>query len=99
MTSTTTPLYSLKGISKSFGHVEALKGVDMEVFTGEIIGLVGDNGAGKSTLIKILSGIYAPNSGTIRYEGKPVRIGSYRDSQNLGGARRQLLDDPLAGAT
>ena len=96
MTSTTTPLYSLMGISKSFGQVEALKGVDMEVFKGEIIGLVGDNGAGKSTLIKILSGIYAPNSGTIRCEGKPVRIGSYRDSQNLGIATiyqdRALVD-------
>ena len=96
MTSTTTPLYSLMGISKSFGQVEALKGVDMEVFKGEIIGLVGDNGAGKSTLIKILSGIYAQNSGTIRCEGKPVRIGSYRDSQNLGIATiyqdRALVD-------
>jgi len=96
MTSATTPLYSLKGISKSFGQVEALKGVDMEVFKGEIIGLVGDNGAGKSTLIKILSGIYAQNSGTIRCEGKPVRIGSYRDSQNLGIATiyqdRALVD-------
>jgi simple sugar transport system ATP-binding protein len=90
------PLYALKGISKSFGHVEALKNVDMEVYEGEIIGLVGDNGAGKSTLIKILSGIYAKGSGTILYEGKPVRISNYRDSQSLGLATiyqdRALVD-------
>jgi simple sugar transport system ATP-binding protein len=90
------PLYELKGISKSFGHVDALKSVDMQVYEGEIIGLVGDNGAGKSTLIKILSGIYAKGRGTILYEGSPVRISTYRDSQSLGIATiyqdRALVD-------
>lgn len=94
--STPKPLYELEGISKSFGHVEALKDVDMQIYKGEIIGLVGDNGAGKSTLIKILSGIYA-GSGIIHYEGKPVRISNYRDSQSLGIATiyqdRALVDN------
>jgi simple sugar transport system ATP-binding protein len=91
-----TPLYQLRGICKSFGHVEALKDVDVEVYPGEIIGLVGDNGAGKSTLIKILSGIHNPDRGTIEYRGRQVRIGSYRDSQNIGIATiyqdRALVD-------
>jgi simple sugar transport system ATP-binding protein len=90
------PLYRLVGISKSFGPVEALKNIDMEVRAGEIIGLVGDNGAGKSTLIKILSGIYPPDSGQILYNGEVKRIGSYRDSQALGIATiyqdRALVD-------
>jgi len=94
--STPKPLYELEGISKSFGHVEALKDVDMQIYKGEIIGLVGDNGAGKSTLIKILSGIYA-GSGIIRYEGELVRISNYRDSQSLGIATiyqdRALVDN------
>jgi simple sugar transport system ATP-binding protein len=90
------PLYEIQGISKSFGHVEALKDVDVQVYKGEIIGLVGDNGAGKSTLIKILSGIYAADSGTIRYKENVVRIKHYRDSQALGIATiyqdRALVD-------
>ena len=95
--STPKPLYELEGISKSFGHVEALKDVDMQIYKGEIIGLVGDNGAGKSTLIKILSGIYFAGRGIIRYEGKLVRISNYRDSQSLGIATiyqdRALVDN------
>jgi simple sugar transport system ATP-binding protein len=90
------PLYRLRGISKSFGHVEALKDVDIDVYKGEIIGLVGDNGAGKSTLIKILSGIYQPDSGRIDCEGQQRHITSYRDSQALGIATiyqdRALVD-------
>ncbi len=93
---TKTPLYHLSEISKSFGHVEALKNINMSVFEGEIIGLVGDNGAGKSTLIKILSGIYSPDSGTIEYEGIERKITSYRDSQEIGIATiyqdRALVD-------
>jgi simple sugar transport system ATP-binding protein len=89
-------LYQLEGISKSFGQVEALKNMDMSVYEGEIVGLVGDNGAGKSTLIKILSGIYPQDRGTIRYQGREVRINSYRDSQNIGIATiyqdRALVD-------
>jgi len=90
------PLYRMRGISKSFGHVKALKDVDIDVSRGEIIGLVGDNGAGKSTLIKILSGIYLPDRGSIQCEGVEKRITSYRDSQALGIATiyqdRALVD-------
>lgn len=90
------PLYRLEGICKNFGPVEALKGVDLEVYEGEIIGLVGDNGAGKSTLIKILSGIYAPDRGRILVGGELKRIGNYRDSRDLGIATiyqdRALVD-------
>jgi simple sugar transport system ATP-binding protein len=90
------PLYRLQGISKSFGRVEALRNVDIDVYKGEIIGLVGDNGAGKSTLIKILSGIYQPDKGRIDCEGQQRRIASYRDSQALGIATiyqdRALVD-------
>jgi len=51
------PLLALKGFSKSFGAVEALKDVDLEMYAGEVVGLVGDNGAGKSTLIKAIAGV------------------------------------------
>jgi len=91
-----SPLYQLMSISKSFGHIIALKNVDLHVNQGEIIGLVGDNGAGKSTLIKILSGLYPPDSGKIYFQGKEIRIGSYRDSQAIGIATiyqdRALVD-------
>jgi simple sugar transport system ATP-binding protein len=90
------PLYELEGISKSFGHVQALKDIALKVYPGEIIGLVGDNGAGKSTLIKILSGIYKPDQGTIRYKGEIKQVQSYRDSQGIGIATiyqdRALVD-------
>ena len=59
----------VKGITKKFGNVEALKGIDMEVYTGEVLAIVGDNGAGKSTIIKILSGAIAPDSGEITILG------------------------------
>ncbi len=70
------PLYELKEISKSFGRIDALKKIDLLIYPGEIIGLIGDNGAGKSTLIKILSGIYSPDSGSILYKREIKRINS-----------------------
>jgi len=57
------PILAMKGISKSFGAVQALKNVDFEVHRGEIVGLVGDNGAGKSTLIKLITGAYPVDTG------------------------------------
>jgi simple sugar transport system ATP-binding protein len=96
MADSATPLYRLRGICKSFGQVQALQEVDIDVHSGEIIGLVGDNGAGKSTLIKVLSGIYQPDRGTIECEGQLRHITSYRDSQALGIATiyqdRALVD-------
>jgi fructose transport system ATP-binding protein len=60
------------GLSKAFGHVQALRDVNVELYEGEILALVGDNGAGKSTLIKILSGTIQPDSGEIAIDGKRV---------------------------
>lgn len=65
-------LLSLKGIRKSFGSVDVLHGVDLEVANGEVIGLVGDNGAGKSTLMKTITGIYQADAGEILLDGKSI---------------------------
>jgi fructose transport system ATP-binding protein len=66
------PLLAGTGISKAFGHVEALRGVGIELYDREVLALVGDNGAGKSTLIKILSGALQPDSGDLQLDGKRV---------------------------
>jgi ABC-type sugar transport system ATPase subunit len=78
------PILQLEAISKAFPGVQALRDVDFDVRPGEIHALVGENGAGKSTLIKIIAGVYQPNSGTIRYRGEPVRIHNPRNAQTLG---------------
>ncbi len=74
----------MKGISKGFGAVQALKNVDLELRRGEILGLVGDNGAGKSTLVKVLYGAMAPDEGEILVEGQVAQMRSPRDAQALG---------------
>ena len=79
-----TPILELKGISKRFGAVQALDAVDFEVYTDEVVALVGDNGAGKSTLIKTIAGINLPDSGEVLWEGKPVVIHGPRDVAQLG---------------
>ena len=79
-----TPILQLRGISKSFGSVQALSDVDFDVRDGEVMALVGDNGAGKSTLIKCVAGIHSPDSGEILFEGKPVHISSPKDAGRLG---------------
>ncbi|PJJ63237.1 sugar ABC transporter ATP-binding protein [Compostimonas suwonensis] len=63
------PVVELRGVRKSFGGVHALKGVDLVVPSGTVIGLAGENGAGKSTLLKVLSGIYQPDAGEVLYDG------------------------------
>jgi D-xylose transport system ATP-binding protein len=75
---------SIKGISKHFGPVHALDGVDLDVRAGEVLALVGDNGAGKSTLVKSISGIHAVDSGEIVFEGRPVTIGGPASATELG---------------
>src|SRR5215216_2625091 len=79
-----TPVLALKGISKSFGAVQALSGVDFEVHGGEVVALVGDNGAGKSTLVKTIAGIHPPDDGQILFEGREVTIGGPPDAVALG---------------
>jgi len=79
-----TPVLELRGISKSFGSVEALSDVDLEVHRGEVMALVGDNGAGKSTLIKSIAGIHSIDSGEIIFEGQQVSISGPKDAAKLG---------------
>ena len=74
----------MKGISKSFGPVRVLEGVDFSIAGGEIHALMGENGAGKSTLMKILSGVYTADSGSILIDGQPVSIRSTGDAESLG---------------
>ena len=75
---------TVHAIGKRFGAVKALTDVDFWVNEGEVVALVGDNGAGKSTLVKMLSGVYSPDSGVIEYDGEPVEIASPADAQELG---------------
>jgi D-xylose transport system ATP-binding protein len=79
-----TPVLALKGVSKSFGPVQALSDVDFEVHPGEVVALVGDNGAGKSTLVKTIAGIHAPDAGAISFEGSEVTIQGPSDAVDLG---------------
>jgi D-xylose transport system ATP-binding protein len=78
------PILETLGINKSFGAVQVLHDVDFAVYPGEVTALVGDNGAGKSTLVKCIAGINSIDSGEIRWEGKPVKIGSPSDAAALG---------------
>jgi ABC-type sugar transport system ATPase subunit len=79
-----SPILELTGISKSFGHVRALRDVDFELLPGEIMALVGDNGAGKSTLIKVISGAHLPDAGSVYFQGKQVHLTSPRVARDLG---------------
>ena len=79
-----TALIELRDIRKSFGPVEVLKGVDLQVHPGRVSALVGDNGAGKSTLIKGLAGVQSYDSGEVLFDGQPVALGSPHDASALG---------------
>jgi simple sugar transport system ATP-binding protein len=79
-----TPIIECRGLHKWYSGVHALKGVDLAIAPGEVLGLVGDNGAGKSTLIKIISGVHGPDRGEILVDGKPTRIASPKDAMRLG---------------
>lgn len=77
-------LLSLRGISKSFGPVQAIQNIDLDVPAGKVTAIIGDNGAGKSTLIKTISGIWSPSSGHMYWNGKEVHIHGPRDATDLG---------------
>jgi ABC-type sugar transport system ATPase subunit len=80
------PALALSDVAKSFGHIKALDGIDLDVAPGEILALLGDNGAGKSTLVKIMSGLYAPDRGTISVQGREVHFATPSDAQRAGVA-------------
>jgi simple sugar transport system ATP-binding protein len=95
----TTPLVELENVSKFFGSVIALRDVSMSVSAGEVLCLLGDNGAGKSTLIKMISGVYPPDTGRLLVEGKERRFASPRDALDAGIATvyQDLAMIPLMG--
>jgi simple sugar transport system ATP-binding protein len=78
------PILSLNQINKSFGPIDVLHDISLQVSAGEVLCLLGDNGAGKSTLIKILSGVHIPTSGEILMDGAPVAFQTPRDASNRG---------------
>src|SRR5258707_730181 len=78
------PIVELSGIAKSFGNVQALQGVGLTLFPGEVHALVGENGAGKSTLVKILAGIYQPDAGMVKIGGALVDLHAPTQAQALG---------------
>ena len=78
------PVLEARGLVKTFGHVQALRGVDFDVMPGEVVALIGDNGAGKSTLVKTLSGVIQPDQGQIFSDGRPVTIDSPTAARRLG---------------
>ncbi|VDS07961.1 Ribose import ATP-binding protein RbsA [Paracoccus haematequi] len=78
------PILSLRGISKQFGAVQALKDIQLDIHPGEVVALVGDNGAGKSTLVKVLAGVHQPTEGTIQFMGRPVTMDSPGAALELG---------------
>jgi simple sugar transport system ATP-binding protein len=80
------PILTLEGVRKEFGGLVALEGVDLEVRRGEIVAIVGDNGAGKSTLLKIVAGVHQPTAGTLRLDGREVRL------PNPAAARRHGIE-------
>ena len=81
---TDVPLLELRGVSKSFGSVQALTDVDLDVHAGEVVALVGDNGAGKSTLIKCIAGIHPMDEGEMIFNGHHVSVHSPKDAAKLG---------------
>src|SRR3989442_10264600 len=78
------PLVELRNIHVAFGGVRAVAGVTIDLYAGEVVGVVGGNGAGKTTLMRTLSGARPPDSGQILVNGQPVTIGNPRDAKALG---------------
>jgi ABC-type sugar transport system ATPase subunit len=78
------PLLQAVKLTKRFGGLTAVDSASFDIFPGEVVGLVGDNGAGKSTLIKMISGVYQPNDGEIRFQGKAVSFSGPGDARDLG---------------
>ena len=77
-------ILAARGITKSFGRVEALRGADFDVRRGEVVALMGDNGAGKSTLVKVLSGVHSADDGVISLDGHDVAFASPEEAREAG---------------
>jgi fructose transport system ATP-binding protein len=84
MSNGTTPILQARGLTKRFGRVTALDQADFELYSGEILAVIGDNGAGKSTLIKAITGAIAPDHGEIMMDGKPIHFRSPMDARRAG---------------
>ena len=82
--STREPVLEARGLVKTFGHVVGLAGVDLDLYAGEVLAVIGDNGAGKSTLIKCLSGAMTPDGGTIKVDGREVTFRSTQEAREAG---------------
>lgn len=78
------PLLLLRGVSKRFGHTQALSEVDLEVHPGEVVAVLGENGAGKSTLMKVLAGVHRPDAGELTFAGEPYVPNSPADANDRG---------------
>src|SRR5262249_38762595 len=78
------PVLEVRNVTKSFGALSVLRGIDLTLRQGEVLGLVGDNGAGKSTLVKILSGFYTQDGGDIVIEGERVSFSSVESARSHG---------------
>ena len=85
-----TPVIELAGVSKAFGPVKVLTGVDFALYPGEVHALIGENGAGKSTLMSILYGFYDADSGEIRLGGAPRRIAGSKDAIAAGNGHGKI---------
>ncbi len=78
------PILQAINLSKHFGGLTAVDNVSVDIFPGEVVGLVGDNGAGKSTFIKMISGVYQPNSGEVIFAGQQMAFTSPREARDMG---------------
>ncbi len=87
------PIMTLRHISKRFGATQALDDVSLDIHPGEVQALIGENGAGKSTLIKIMTGIYQPDRGDMRMQGRPIRVGNSQEAQAYGIAA--IYQEPM----
>src|SRR5205807_7043664 len=99
LTSVEAALLELKGVTKRFGGVAALNGVDISVTRGEILGMIGPNGAGKTTLLNCISGVYKPDAGEIRWQGMPIQGMRPHRVAKLGIGRTFQIVKPFGSMT